>query len=124
MDARRDRQLLLDAEVLPQCPDRNDEFPQQSEIPLDVVSRQSGALRVTAQRDRLRRRRTVIDRVPQLLSEEWHERREHPQRSLEGLQQRRERGPGVCLIGGLAEVEPQLDDFQIPVAEVAPEKLI
>ena len=80
-------------------------------------------------------RHAGVERVPDLLGEEGHEGREQAQRGLEDGDQGGERGGGVgegFFVGvaggdgfaGDFEVEAELDDFEVPVAEVAPEELV
>ncbi len=65
-----------------------------------------------------------MERVPEFLGEEGHERREQAQSGFERLEERGERGLRRGLIGGVSEIEAELDDFEVPVAEVTPEELV
>src|ERR1700742_1777008 len=61
--------------------------------------------------------------MPQFFREKWHERREQSQCGLEDAHQGIERQlRGLILRNG--EVQPQLHELHIPVAELSPEKLI
>ena len=77
-----------------------------------------------------------VEGVPYLFGEEGHEGREQAEGGLEDGDQGGERGGGLGdgLFGGVAggegeivggfEVEAELDDLEVPVAEVAPEELV
>ena len=66
-------------------------IPVQSSVIATVPPR----LRITRQRNRLRRRIAVVERMPDFFGEERHEGREQPQRGFKDLHQRRQRG--FCL---------------------------
>ena len=77
--------------------------------------------RISRERDRLRRRLAVVNRVPELFGDERHERRQQPQRAFEDADQILISRAGlVAIIGGQA----RLDQLQIPVAIFAPEEVI
>src|SRR5208283_6236305 len=49
---------------------------------------------------------------------------QQPQRCIEQVHQIRASCPGRALVGAFIEVYARLDQFQIPVAELAPEKVV
>src|SRR5438105_11445280 len=84
-------------------------------------------LRIGRQRDRALRRATVVKCMPQFLGEKRHERRQQTQRSLENGDQIVEGGAAGGFFGvrgAHAGGKPRLHDLYVPVAELAPEKLI
>ena len=62
--------------------------------------------------------------MPDFFSKEWHKWREQAQRRLKDGEQGGQRSRCCSRVGGLAKIEAQLYDFQIPVAKLTPEKLI
>ena len=72
--------------------------------------------------------RAGVERVPELFGEEGHEGREQAQCGFEDGDERAE-GEGGDVVCGLklrigAEVEAELDELEVPVAELAPEELV
>ncbi len=85
---------------------------------------QGARLRIHGQSDRSRRRIAVVERVPDFFREEGHEGREQAERGLEDTDECGEGGLGLGFVRGFREVEAQLDDLEVPIAEAAPEELI
>ena len=64
----------------------------------------------------------VVEGMPDLFGDEGHEGREHAQRGLEDPIEEEERHHPILF--RFAGFDAQLHQFQVPVAEVAPEELI
>ena len=62
--------------------------------------------------------------MPYLFSDEGHERVEEAKGALEDCDQGCEGCGGGLFVIVVAKVEAELDDFEVPVAEVAPEELV
>ena len=68
--------------------------------------------------------RAGVEGVPDLFGQEGHERAEEAECGLKGSDEGRERGSRLGLPLGEFVVQAKLHDFQIPVAEIAPEELV
>ena len=114
--------LLLDFQLGANVADADDQVLQDRHRGFGVrVHLRRIGQRIARQRNRLGRRLAIIDSMPEFLGDERHERRQQPQRAFEDADQVR-----VGHTRGFAIVrhQPRLDQFQIPVAELAPEKVI
>src|SRR5207237_4426494 len=107
---------------------RGDERLQNLHLALcRFIGSASLRLRIGRQRDRALRRATVVKCMPQFLSEKRHKGRQQTQRSFENGDQIVEGGAAggfFGVSGAHAGGKPRLDDLYVPVAELAPEKLI
>src|ERR1019366_9170588 len=124
------------AEFFAQGADGGDEFLQGLHLGDGRgVAWEVRGLGVGGEGDGFGRGKAGVERVPDLFGEEGHEGRQQAERGLEDGGQRGERGGGFGegLFGGVAggddfagdfEVEAELDDLEVPVAEVAPEELV
>ena len=87
-------------------------------------------MRVACERNGLRGGFSAVERVPDLLGQERHERAKQAQRGLKDAGERGERGGsdvvpnvGGGFGGGIAEVETKLYELEVPVTQLAPEEL-
>ena len=62
--------------------------------------------------------------MPDFFGEKGHERRQQPQRTFEDADECRECSGYARLVRSFAEIEAELHDFQVPIAEATPEELI
>ena len=83
-----------------------------------------GGLWVAGEGDGFGGRKAGVEGVPDFFGEEGHEGREQAQRRLEDVDEGGEGSGGCGLVCGFVEVEAELDDFEVPVAELAPEELV
>ncbi len=76
---------------------------------------------IGGQRNRLERRFAVVDRAPDLLGDERHERSQQAQRALEDAHQVGKGGAGFVAI---RREQARLEQLDIPVAILTPEEVI
>ena len=82
--------LFLYADLLAQRADFNDEVSSAEPFLSQRRIERIDPLRIDGQRNRLRRRLAIVNRVPQLFGQERHDGRQQPQRSLKDRNQRRQ----------------------------------
>ena len=117
--------LGLDFQFRPQIAHADDQVLQNrhlrlgGEINLLFVGR-----RIRRQRNRLQRRLAIIHRVPDFFRDERHHRMQQPQRRLKQIDQIRACDSRRSRVRALLEVQPRLDQLEIPIAELAPEKIV
>ncbi len=113
-----------DGEVFAQGADGGDELLHGGHGGEGEVARgEVGGLGVAGEGDGFCGGCAVVEGVPDLFGEEGHEGREQAQRGLEDGDEGGE-GDGGVVVDGDVEEEAELDEFEVPVAELAPEELV
>src|ERR1051326_1792402 len=117
--------LRLDFQLGPQITHADNQILQNRHLGLGgKIKLLLIGLGIGSQGNRLHCRIPLLHRLPDFLGDERHDRMQQAQRSIEQVDQIRAGGLSRTLVSAFFKVQSRLDQFQVPVAKLAPEKIV